>query len=421
LVPLSGFESANASEILAWAIGSYGESFAIATSFQREGMVIVDLASRISSSVRVFTLDTGRLPDETYQMMETVRQRYGIQVEVVFPDREEVEQMVMLHGPNLFYSSVPSRERCCDVRKVRPLERKLATLKAWASGLRREQSQTRVNISKVERQGERTKLNPLADWTAGQVEEYIRKNNVPMHPLYERGYTSIGCAPCTRAVEAGEDERAGRWWWELDTKKECGIHFGADGKIRREGKAEAETETDMHKGFTLWFTGMSGAGKSTISRALELRLRERGARVEVLDGDVVRTHLSKGLGFSKEDRDENIRRIGFVCELLSRNGVIAIAAAISPYRAVREEVRARIPNFVEVYVSCPVDVLAERDVKGLYKRALAGEIPHFTGISDPYEPPLNPEVTVNSSTETADESVGKIWATLERLGLVSFD
>ena len=136
---------------------------------------------------------------------------------------------------------------------------------------------------------------------------------------------------------------------------------------------------------------------------------------------MVRTHLSKGLGFSKEDRDENIRRIGFVCELLSRNGVIAIAAAISPYRAVRDEVRARIPNFVEVFVDCPIDVLAERDVKGLYKRALAGEIPHFTGISDPYEAPMNPEVVVNSSRETADESVEIIWATLERLGLLSVD
>jgi adenylyl-sulfate kinase len=171
----------------------------------------------------------------------------------------------------------------------------------------------------------------------------------------------------------------------------------------------------------LWFTGMSGAGKSTISAALENRLRALGAKVEVLDGDVVRTHLSKGLGFSREDRDENIRRIGFVCELLSRNGVIAIAAAISPYRAVREELRARIPNFVEVYVECPVAVLAERDVKGLYKRALAGEIGNFTGISDPYEPPAAPEVTVNSSKETPDESVERIWATLEHLGLVSFD
>src|ERR1044071_7897578 len=174
----------------------------------------------------------------------------------------------------------------------------------------------------------------------------------------------------------------------------------------------------MHKGCSIWFTGMSGAGKSTISHLLEQRLRALGAKVEVLDGDVVRTRLSKGLGFSKEDRDENIRRIGFVCELLSRNGVIAIAAAISPYRAVREEVRDRIPNFVEVYVKCPVEVLAERDVKGLYKKALAGEIAHFTGISDPYEPPLAPEVTVNSSAETPEQSVDKIWATLERLGLV---
>ena len=166
---------------------------------------------------------------------------------------------------------------------------------------------------------------------------------------------------------------------------------------------------------------MSGAGKSTISKMLEERLRRCGARVEVLDGDVVRTHLSRGLGFSREDRDENIRRIGFVCELLSRNGVIAIAAAISPYRAVREELRTRIANFVEVYVTCPVEVLAERDVKGLYKKALAGEISQFTGISDPYEPPLQPEITVNSASETPEESVARIWATLEHLGLISFD
>jgi phosphoadenosine phosphosulfate reductase len=411
------FEAASASEVLSWAIDTFGESFAIATSFQREGMVIVDLASRISSSVRVFTLDTGRLPDETYQILETVRQRYGINVELVFPERAEVEQLVTIHGPNLFYRSVPGRERCCDVRKVRPLARKLETLKAWAAGLRRDQSDTRSAVPKVERKEGRVKIHPLADWTGAQVEEYIARHKVPVHPLYARGYTSIGCAPCTRAVEPGESERAGRWWWEEDAKKECGIHFAADGQVRR---AQAQ-EDEMHKGFTLWFTGMSGAGKSTISRELELRLRERGAKVEVLDGDVVRTHLSKGLGFSKDDRDENIRRIGFVCDLLSRNGVIAIAAAISPYRAVRDEVRARIPNFVEVFVECPVDVLAERDVKGLYKRALAGEIPHFTGISDPYEAPLSPEVTVNSSLESPAESVEKIWATLERLGLVSFD
>jgi adenylyl-sulfate kinase len=174
----------------------------------------------------------------------------------------------------------------------------------------------------------------------------------------------------------------------------------------------------MHKGFTLWFTGMSGAGKSTVSERVFERLRTGGARVELLDGDVVRTHLSKGLGFSKEDRDTNVRRIGFVCELLSRNGVVAIAAAISPYRGVREEVRSRIPNFVEVYVTCPIDVLAERDVKGLYKRALAGEIPAFTGVSDPYEPPANPEVTIDSSIESIDDSVAKVWQKLRSMELI---
>src|SRR5256884_149503 len=266
-------EAAPASEILAWAISGFGESFAIASSLQKEGMVIVDLASRISSSVRVFTLDTGRLPEETHRMMETVRDRYGISVELVLPDAAEVEQLVNLHGPNLFYQSVELRERCCEARKVRPLARKLRTLKAWATGIRRAQS----------------RLN--------------------------------------RALAR------------------------------------------MHKGFTVWFTGMSGAGKSTISNLLESQLRALGAEVEVLDGDVVRTHLSKGLGFSKEDRDENIRRIGFVCELLERNGVIAITAAISPYREIRDEVRGTHKNFVEVFVSCPLDTLVERDVKGLYKKA----------------------------------------------------
>lgn len=178
--------------------------------------------------------------------------------------------------------------------------------------------------------------------------------------------------------------------------------------------------TEMeHPGFTVWFTGLSGAGKSTIAHILERELRARGMKVEVLDGDVVRTHLSKGLGFSKEDRDTNIRRIGWVCEVLSRNGVVAIAAAISPYRAIRDEIRARIPNFIEVYVQAPLEVLVERDVKGLYKKALAGEIANFTGISDPYEPPLNPEVVCYSDgRETPEESAAKVLAKLEEMGLI---
>ena len=155
-----------------------------------------------------------------------------------------------------------------------------------------------------------------------------------------------------------------------------------------------------------------------MANLLEFRLRQLGRKVEVLDGDRVRAHLSKGLGFSREDRDENIRRIGFACEILSRNGVIAIAAAISPFRAARDAVRARIRPFVEVYMECPLDVLITRDAKGLYKRALAGEIANFTGVSDPYEPPLSPELKINSATETAESGLDKLWSKLESLGLL---
>lgn len=175
----------------------------------------------------------------------------------------------------------------------------------------------------------------------------------------------------------------------------------------------------MEQGFAVWFTGLSGAGKSTVAHRLESLLRERGLKVETLDGDVVRTHLSKGLGFSKEDRDTNIRRIGFVCNLLARNGVVAIAAAISPYREIRDEIRSDIGNFVEVYVKCPIEVLKERDVKGLYAKALNGELPNFTGISDPYEEPLNPEVVLDTDTQTVDESLATLIARLEELGYLA--
>ncbi len=179
------------------------------------------------------------------------------------------------------------------------------------------------------------------------------------------------------------------------------------------------------RGFALWFTGLSGAGKSTLSAPVAERLRRGGLKVEVLDGDEVRTHLSKGLTFSKEDRDINVRRIGFVAELLARNGIVAVTAAISPYRDVRDEVRGKIEahgaGFVEVHVHCPIEVLAERDVKGLYKKALAGEIPHFTGVSDPYEPPLAPDVTIDSSTEKLEDSIEKVVGALKRLGHVPED
>jgi adenylylsulfate kinase len=170
------------------------------------------------------------------------------------------------------------------------------------------------------------------------------------------------------------------------------------------------------RGVTMWFTGLSGSGKSTIAHALEAELRRQGYGLEILDGDIVRTNLTKGLGFSREDRDENIRRIGFVSHLLTRNGVIVLVSAISPYRDIRAEVRERIDDFVEVYVDAPLEVCEDRDVKGLYKRARAGEIKQFTGIDDPYEAPLNPEVHCYTDTETVEESAAKVIAKLTELG-----
>ena len=170
----------------------------------------------------------------------------------------------------------------------------------------------------------------------------------------------------------------------------------------------------MSQAYTLWFTGLSGSGKSTLSKRIAEELKKRGQKVEVLDGDEVRMHLSAGLSFSKEDRDINIRRIGYVCKLLTRNGVWSITAAISPYSETRDAVRAEIQNFVEIYVECSIEKLAERDVKGLYKKALAGQIDKFTGVSDPYEAPLKPDVHVNSEKETVDESAAKIMSYLTK-------
>ena len=173
-----------------------------------------------------------------------------------------------------------------------------------------------------------------------------------------------------------------------------------------------------HKGFVLWFTGLSGSGKSTLSRLIEGELRKRGFKVEVLDGDEVRENLSKGLGFSKEDRDTNILRIGYVSKLLARNGAIAITAAISPYAEVRNQCRAMNRNFVEVYAECSIEELTRRDVKGLYAKALSGEIKNFTGVSDPYEAPTNAEIEVHTGDESIEESAKKILTWLEGKGLV---
>jgi thioredoxin-dependent adenylylsulfate APS reductase len=221
-------ESAAPEAVLRWAYESFPR-VAIVASFQAESSVLIDMAVRIRPDVQVLTLDTGRLPQETYDMIDRLRDRYAIEIEVVSPDAGDLAEMVGSHGVNLFHQSPDLRRLCCEVRKSRPLARALHRYDAWVTGLRRQQAATRSQTPVVAPDPEHkglTKIAPLASWTKDQVWAYIQERDLPYHPLYERGYTSIGCAPCTRATVAGEDERAGRWWWEQEGEvKECGLHW----------------------------------------------------------------------------------------------------------------------------------------------------------------------------------------------------
>ena len=229
------FEGLTSAEIVTWALERFTPRIGLACSFQAEESVLIDLMHRVrGADFRLFTLDTGRLNQETYDCMDAIRERYGVQVEVFFPEAESVEQMVRENGLNLFYNSVELRKLCCGVRKLEPLNRALKGLDAWMTGLRREQAVTRADVRKIELDedhGNIIKINPLVDWSYADVWDYIRKNNVPYNRLHRQGYPSIGCAPCTRAVKAGESLRAGRWWWENPDTKECGLHVSAEAKV----------------------------------------------------------------------------------------------------------------------------------------------------------------------------------------------
>lgn len=221
--------SADPITVLREAYATY-DRVAIVASFQAESSVIIDMASRIRPDLHVLTLDTGRLPQETHDMIDRIRERYAIAVDLITPDAGEVAQMVGAHGTNLFYRSVALRRMCCDVRKSRPLALALRGYDAWLTGVRREQAATRAHTEVVTVDAEHggiAKIAPLAGWSKDQVWDYIRKNGLPYHSLYDRGYTSIGCAPCTRATTQEEDDRAGRWWWEQGGVKECGLHWSA--------------------------------------------------------------------------------------------------------------------------------------------------------------------------------------------------
>jgi phosphoadenosine phosphosulfate reductase len=226
-------EDRSAEEVLAWATRRFGDGVALASSFGAEDVVLIDMLCKQTPAPRVFCLDTGRLPQATHDVIAAIRSRYTISVETFFPETTAVEEMVRLRGPNLFYESVADRERCCRVRKLEPLRRALGGLRAWITGLRREQAQTRAYTEKLELDedhGGLCKINPLVTWTTDDVWRYIRAHDVPYNRLHDAGYPSIGCEPCTRAVREGEDLRAGRWWWEQPEHRECGLHVHGRGK-----------------------------------------------------------------------------------------------------------------------------------------------------------------------------------------------
>ena len=228
LIERDAMESRSAEEILIWAVEKFHPRLTISASFGApEGMVLIDMLHRIDPSTRVFVLDTGRLHPATYDLIDRVRDRYGKSVDVVFPDAGAVEAMVREKGMNLFYESIESRKRCCEIRKVAPMRRYLAGFDAYVTGLRRDQNLNRAGTKKVAidpKAGGLVKISPLADWTHEQVLEYVGAHTVPINRLHAQGYPSVGCEPCTRAVGVGEDARAGRWWWESDALKECGLH-----------------------------------------------------------------------------------------------------------------------------------------------------------------------------------------------------
>jgi phosphoadenosine phosphosulfate reductase len=222
------FEGREPQELLEWALERFSPRIGLSTAFQIDGVALLDMAHDLDPDIQVFAVDTGRLPEETLELIEQLRDRYpGLNLQLLTPAPRQVNAMVARHGPNLFYRQVEKRLLCCNIRKVQPLTRHLATLDAWVTGLRRDQWATRTDIRKVEidhDHGAIVKLNPLAEWTEDEVWDYVRERGIPYHPLYDQGYTSIGCAPCTRALEPGESGRDGRWWWEQNAPKECGIH-----------------------------------------------------------------------------------------------------------------------------------------------------------------------------------------------------
>ena len=389
-------ESWPAQRVVDYVLGEFPGRVALACSFQKEESVLLDMLFELEPNARVFAIDTQHLFPETYELWRAVESRYGTKIETFAGD--PVEEGLWESNPDLYLA----------IAKIEPLNRALLDLDAWITGIRRDQSPLRADAPKLgwDEKHELWKANPLADWSDDDCWAYIRERDLPYNKLHDQGYESIGD---THSTTPGKG-RDGRW-------------AGATGAAPNSSWASSSRSWGRcpMSGFVLWFTGLSGAGKTTIANNVEPELERRGFVVDHLDGDIVRTHLSKGLGFSKEDRDTNIARIGWVASRLARAGAVVIVSAISPYEELRRHARSLVEQhapFVEVFVATPLEECARRDPKGLYAAAFAGEIDEFTGVSAPYEEPLTPELRLETIGRTPSESAATVIDRLEELNLL---
>ena len=379
-----------AEELIAWTHQFFWPRVCLTCSWQKQSSVLVHMVAELGLRMDTVELDTHLFFRESYDTRDALVDRY--QLKLIQPSIPTIAEQHRAEGPNLWERDP---DRCCHIRKVEPLVKALQPYDAWISGIRRDQSPSRVDTPKVQwsERYQVFKIHPLADWDEKRVWSYIDVNEIPSNPLHDAGYRSIGCIPCTRPTSPGR----GGARRSLGRLGQARVRHSREHEPRKDGMSQhiyahehPESETDRGGGFTLWFTGLSGSGKTTIAHHVGPEMDRRGLVVEYLDGDTVRTHLSKGLGFSKEDRDAHVERLGWVASRITRHGGAVIVAAISPYEQARANARALVEEhgpFVEIHVRTSLDECARRDVNGLYAKAFAGEIKGFTGVDDPYEAP----------------------------------
>ena len=411
----------SAEDVLRWAYEEFGDRLCLTCSWQKQSSALVHMVSELGLDLPIIELDTHLFFRESYETRDRLVERYGLSLQPP-PKVITVAEQHRAEGPNLWETDP---DRCCHIRKVEPLLDALEPYGAWISGIRRDQSPSRATTPKVqwsERYGV-WKLHPLADWDEKRVWAYITVNEIPYNPLHDVGLP-LDRLHSLHPADEPRGRGAGR---PLGGLRQARVRHSRRNPTRRHmsdhiyAAEHPETTHVRPGGFTLWFTGLSGSGKTTIAHLVGPELDRRGLVVEYLDGDTVRTHLSKGLGFSKEDRDTHIERVGWVASRLTRQGGAVIAATISPYEATRQEARERIDEvgtFVEIYVKTSVDECAKRDVKGLYEKAFKGEIKEFTGVSDPYEEPSSPELVIDTEQHEPEESAALVVAKLEELDLI---